>query len=129
MSRVIAAILLVIVLVVGGGIIATTAYNAGITAGTTVTTTTTADGTAVAPVVVAPYAYGWHGFGWGGVGDLRVLLLPVLPVHRVRPAAGDLLGRSRPLGPGLGSRLRTRRLVRRHGPERTRPWRLGVARP
>ena len=66
MSRVIAAILLVIVLVVGGGIIATTAYNAGISAGTTVTTTTADDATAVTPVVVAPYAYGWHGFGWGG---------------------------------------------------------------
>jgi hypothetical protein len=63
MARVFAAILLVTVLVIGGGIIATTAYNAGIAAGTTVTTPD--GGTTVTPVVVPAYGYGWHPFGWG----------------------------------------------------------------
>ena len=48
MSRVIAVILLIAVLAVGGGIIATTAYNAGVTAGAVADGT----GTAVTPVVV-----------------------------------------------------------------------------
>ena len=61
MSRVIAVILLIAVLAVGGGIIATTAYNAGVTAGAV----TDGTGTAVTPVVVPAYGYGWHPFGWG----------------------------------------------------------------
>jgi hypothetical protein len=61
MSRVIAAILLVAVLVLGGGIIATTAYNAGVTAGAV----SDGAGTTATPVVVPAYGYGWHAFGWG----------------------------------------------------------------
>ena len=102
MSRVIAAILLIIVLVVGGGIVATTAYNAGVTRRN--------DG------------HDHHGrrrhdrhagrrrsvrlrLAWLrlGLGDLRVLLLPVLPVHRVRARCGRSSGAGAVAGVGAGA--------------------------
>ena len=102
MSRVIAAILLVIVLVVGGGIVATTAYNAGVTRRN--------DGH-------DHHGRRRHGRHAGrrrplclrmawlrlGLGDLRVLLLPVLPVHRVRRSCGRSSGVGAVAGVGAGA--------------------------
>ena len=97
MARVFAAILLVTVLVIGGGIIATTAYNAGIAAGTTVTAPD--GGTAVTPVVVPAYGYGWHPFGFGfGIFGLLVGLFLLFVIFGLIRAV--FWGGRRRWGPG-----------------------------
>ena len=58
---------------VGGGIIATTAYQAGLTAGTAVTTTAAGGATTVTPVVVLRPTAGWLRLGLGVFGFFFLL--------------------------------------------------------
>ena len=112
-GRTFAAILLVIILGIGATALGVTAYNAGVTAG--LAQNVAAEG---GSVVVAPGLRGRAvcrlGLGLGPrVRVLRLLRLPVLPVHRVRADPGRV--RLGSLGPRRTGWLRAGRLRPRLG--------------